>query len=105
VTMAALAVIDHFGRRKLMIVGSIGYILSLGTTAWAFYAYGPEFNAAMAAVENLEKISTVSVADPGALAAAESSLAAASDAAKTGSAVVLVSLLVFIASHASARGR
>jgi sugar porter (SP) family MFS transporter len=43
VTMAALAVIDHFGRRKLMIVGSIGYILSLATTAWAFYRYGSEF--------------------------------------------------------------
>jgi MFS family permease len=41
--MAALAVIDHFGRRNLMIVGSIGYILSLGTTAWAFYYYGSDF--------------------------------------------------------------
>jgi len=104
VTMAALAVIDHFGRRRLMIVGSIGYILSLGTTAWAFYAYGPEFNAAMAAVENLEKVSMASVADPAAIAAAESSLAAASEAAKTGSAVVLASLLVFIASHAFGQG-
>ncbi len=37
VTMAALMVIDHFGRRKLMLVGSIGYILSLGATAVAFY--------------------------------------------------------------------
>ena len=45
-TMAALAVIDHFGRRKLMLVGSIGYILSLGSTAWAFYTYGTEFTTA-----------------------------------------------------------
>lgn len=37
-TMAALAVIDHFGRRKLMLVGSIGYILSLSIVAWAFYS-------------------------------------------------------------------
>lgn len=37
-TMAALAVIDHFGRKKLMIVGSIGYIISLTVTAWAFYS-------------------------------------------------------------------
>jgi MFS family permease len=44
-TMLALAVIDHFGRRKLMIVGSIGYILSLGVTAWAFYTYGTKFDA------------------------------------------------------------
>lgn len=43
-TMAALAIIDHFGRRKLMLVGSVGYILSLSATAWAFYTYGNEFS-------------------------------------------------------------
>jgi sugar porter (SP) family MFS transporter len=37
-TMAALAVIDHFGRKKLMLVGSIGYIISLSVVAWGFYA-------------------------------------------------------------------
>ena len=36
-TMAALTVIDHFGRRRLMLVGSIGYILSLSAAAYAFY--------------------------------------------------------------------
>jgi len=36
-TMAAMTIIDHFGRKKLMLVGSIGYILSLGGTAWVFY--------------------------------------------------------------------
>ena len=36
-TMAALTVIDHFGRRKLMLVGSVGYILSLSSAAYAFY--------------------------------------------------------------------
>jgi sugar porter (SP) family MFS transporter len=36
-TMIGLALIDHFGRKKLMLVGSLGYILSLGATAWAFY--------------------------------------------------------------------
>ena len=66
-TMAALAIIDHFGRRRLMLVGSIGYILSLGTTAWAFYTYGTDFT-------------------------------------QTGSLVVLISLLVFIASHAFGQG-
>jgi sugar porter (SP) family MFS transporter len=66
-TMAALAVIDFFGRRKLMLVGSIGYILSLGTTAWAFYSYGTEFT-------------------------------------DSGSMIVLISLLVFIASHAFGQG-
>jgi len=66
-TMAALLVIDHLGRKKLMIAGSIGYIVSLGSTAWAFYRYGTEFT-------------------------------------PVGSALVLASLLVFIASHAFGQG-
>lgn len=66
-TMAAMLVIDRFGRRKLMIVGSVGYIVSLATTAWAFYHYGNDFD-------------------------------------DTGSLVVLVSLLVFIGSHAFGQG-
>jgi sugar porter (SP) family MFS transporter len=66
-TMAALAVIDHFGRRRLMIAGSIGYIASLATTAWAFYTYGTQFTPA-------------------------------------GGRIVLVSLMVFIASHAFGQG-
>jgi len=32
-------VIDHFGRRKLMIAGSVGYILSLSAAAFAFYTH------------------------------------------------------------------
>ena len=36
-TMAAMTVIDHFGRKKLMLVGSIGYIISLGAAAYAFF--------------------------------------------------------------------
>ncbi len=36
-TVAAMTVIDHFGRRKLMIVGSIGYIVSLSAAAYSFY--------------------------------------------------------------------
>ena len=66
-TMSALLIIDHFGRKKLMLVGSIGYIISLGATAWAFYQNGTDFS-------------------------------------QTGSLVVLVSLLVFIASHAFGQG-
>ncbi len=66
-TMAALLVIDSFGREKLMIAGSIGYIVSLAATAAAFYKYGTEFD-------------------------------------EFGGTVVLVSLLVFIASHAFGQG-
>jgi sugar porter (SP) family MFS transporter len=36
-TIAAMTVIDHFGRRKLMLVGSVGYILSLSAAAFSFY--------------------------------------------------------------------
>ena len=61
VTVAAMAVIDHFGRRRLMIVGSIGYIVSLLATAYAFYT-------------------------------------------NTGGTFVLISLMVFIASHAFGQG-
>jgi sugar porter (SP) family MFS transporter len=60
-TMAALTVIDHFGRRRLMFVGSFGYILSLSAAAYAFYT-------------------------------------------NTGGKLLLVSLLVFIASHAFGQG-
>jgi sugar porter (SP) family MFS transporter len=66
-TMLALLMIDHFGRRRLMLVGSVGYIVSLSGTAWAFYTYGTTFT-------------------------------------ETGSLVVLVSLMVFIASHAFGQG-
>lgn len=41
-TMTALTVIDKFGRRKLMPVGSIGYIVSLGTIATVFFLAGKE---------------------------------------------------------------
>ena len=38
-TMAALTVIDKIGRRQLMIVGSIGYLVSLGFLAGMMVAY------------------------------------------------------------------
>jgi len=44
-TMAAMTVIDRFGRRRLMLVGSLGYIASLAGAAWAFYTYGTNFDA------------------------------------------------------------
>ena len=67
VTMAALAVIDHFGRKKLMLVGSIGYIISLSVIAISFYTYGKDFT-------------------------------------ETGGWILLLSLMVFIASHAFGQG-
>jgi sugar porter (SP) family MFS transporter len=102
-TMAALVVIDHFGRRKLMLVGSIGYILSLAATAWAFYTYGDEFRASADAVKALETVEET-LADPGTIAALQNTASQAIDAAAGGGSVVLISLLVFIASHAFGQG-
>ena len=44
VTMAALTVIDKIGRRKLMLVGSIGYLVSLGSLACIFFVYDGQFS-------------------------------------------------------------
>ena len=35
-TMLGLSLIDKFGRRSLMYIGSIGYVISLAVVAWAF---------------------------------------------------------------------
>lgn len=36
-TLLAISVIDKFGRKTLLIVGSLGMVLFLGLVAWAFY--------------------------------------------------------------------
>ncbi len=66
-TIAAMAVIDKMGRKKIMIIGSIGYIISLSAIAWAFLKYGNDFS-------------------------------------ETGSMVVLLSVFLFVASHAFGQG-
>ncbi len=86
-TIAAMAIIDHFGRRKLMLVGSVGYILSLSAAAWAFYKFGDVFSAVQQALDKNLTVPAETVA-----------------AAGTGGIVVLASLLVFIASHAFGQG-
>jgi sugar porter (SP) family MFS transporter len=58
-TIAAMYVIDWFGRRKLMLAGSVGYITSLCIVAGAFIVYAPEFNVSIgnvAATEARDKI-------------------------------------------------
>ena len=49
-TMLALLVIDMFGRRKLMLIGSFGYIISLGTLAATFFKYGTNFTDSSATI-------------------------------------------------------
>ena len=43
-TMAALTVIDRLGRRRLMLVGSVGYLLSLGFLAVVMFVYEGRFD-------------------------------------------------------------
>jgi MFS family permease len=86
-TMLGLALIDRYGRRKLMLAGSIGYIASLGSTAWAFYTYGGAFTAVMKAIEANAEV-------PAGMASA----------AGTGGIVVLISLVLFVVSHAFGQG-
>src|SRR3712207_9293672 len=45
-TMAALTVIDKIGRRRLMLIGSIGYLVSLGALAVVFTVYGGQVTGA-----------------------------------------------------------
>lgn len=42
-TLFAMSIIDKVGRKKLMIAGSLGYILSLATAAVTFTIYGTDF--------------------------------------------------------------
>jgi sugar porter (SP) family MFS transporter len=43
-TFVGLFLIDRLGRKTLLIIGSLGYILSLSMVAWAFYSHaGPMF--------------------------------------------------------------
>lgn len=44
-TMLAMTIIDRFGRKKLMLVGSLGYLVSLSLAAAAFFYYGQNFSA------------------------------------------------------------
>jgi len=37
-TLVGIRLIDHLGRRQLMKIGSIGYIISLALVAWCFYS-------------------------------------------------------------------
>jgi SP family arabinose:H+ symporter-like MFS transporter len=50
-TMGGLWLIDRIGRKTLLYIGSLGYIISLGICAWAFAQYGAPFQAAAASLK------------------------------------------------------
>lgn len=126
-TMAAMFVIDSFGRRTLMLVGSIGYILSLGVVGATFSIFSAEFdqsirNVALADATNAVNTSQLAYdnAPPEGkafreeiLAEAKQQLIEAKEAAgdgsenkvpMTGILLVLGGLMLFIASHAFGQG-
>lgn len=77
-TMLGLALIDHFGRKRLMLIGSIGYIVSLGVAAVSFFTQSQLVETEAGVVREFTS--------------------------QTGGYVVFASLLVFIASHAVGQG-
>jgi len=108
-TLLALSVIDHLGRKALMVIGSIGYIVSLGTIAWAFYAYDAQFKAAMSTSQEVAQAEEIlkTSADPSAEAAlseAKSRAESANHDLGSGGTIILVGLIVFIAAHAFGQG-
>lgn len=50
-TFVGLYLIDRLGRRTLLIIGSFGYIASLGLCAYTFFANAVEFRVASAAIQ------------------------------------------------------
>ena len=126
-TMIALFCIDKFGRKKLMYVGSFGYILSLVFVGFMFTKYSDEFNASIKQLEEQTQAAVVvedaEIAESDALAMSETEVAEiveseveGADAASTpvspvvaaipklGVYGVLVGLMVFIMSHAFGQG-
>lgn len=75
-TFVGLWLIDRLGRRTLMFLGSLGYILSLGLCAAAFFAWAPQFKAAAAAVDVKATAESLSTANPARVAALTEALAA-----------------------------
>ena len=63
-TFVGLRLIDRLGRRTLLFIGSVGYILSLGLCAAAFFAWAPAFRAASAAVDVKAAVAGLSAANP-----------------------------------------
>ena len=58
-TMAGLWLIDRLGRKSLLLIGSVGYIVSLGVCGWAFLN-NADFRVISAADSVIERVESVS---------------------------------------------
>lgn len=121
-TLVGLRLIDKLGRRTLLYIGSLGYILSLSICAWAFHSYQKPFSDAaeaialkQAAPEIAQDISKLpeqykSQITPDNLSedkvndVAAASLKTAKEETGAGSTLVLICILAFIAAHAVGQG-
>ena len=115
VTMLALLVIDKFGRKTLMLVGSIGYITSLCLVGILFTVFADQFNAQMEKLSDSQTVELVEGDVPTPVATAGD--ASTSTPIEEGAVVeeaseipkicvfgVLFGLMVFIASHGFGQG-
>ena len=74
-TFVGLWLIDRLGRRTLLFIGSVGYILSLGLCAVAFFTWAPQFKAASAAVDVKSAVDSLKTANPARVAKLTAELA------------------------------
>jgi MFS family permease len=120
-TLLGLRLIDKLGRRTLLYIGSLGYIISLSVCAWTFSHYDDDFGIVADAItlrENADAIQNDLCLVPERFAGVidendsrERILDVAQHAQKdgsqnswTGMILVLVSILTFIAAHAIGQG-
>lgn len=104
-TLLALVFIDGLGRKKLMYIGSFGYIISLSVVGGMFALYSDQFKASFERIEAEDAVVVVeesASADVPEIQVAER----ASDPAipKAGIYGVLAGLILFIAAHAFGQG-
>jgi MFS family permease len=79
-TFVGLWLIDRLGRRTLLVIGSFGYILSLGLCAFSFLHWAPQFKVASTASTVIEMTARLGKAEASGRAKAEANYAEAKTA-------------------------
>jgi MFS family permease len=102
VTVLAMLAIDRFGRRTLMLVGSVGYVVSLGVVAITFVSYHAEFQATSEAFTALQQARQAG--DQAQIEQARQDLEKYGAAVGSGGIIVLIGLATFVGAHAFGQG-